>query len=417
MANESFIQPNHIYPFMWFMDLSLKGLLKAVHNIEDVIVSEKDKEMLKSLKKERVIFISNHPSTKEPPISYLMGNLMYSRFYYMASREVFDWANGAVGKVIQSIGAFSIIAGSADRESLKMTRSILAKPEGKLVLFPEGEPTGGENDNLLPFQPGVTQLGFWGYEDALKTDPNAEILILPAFIKYRFCESTENIRKDIDSSLSNMEGKLGIGKAGKTLVHRLFSIGKRLMEKNEIEYGIKPDDNQSYDYRIGRLRHTILDDVAEKLSLKKYNKDSNAIDKLRYVLSTLELVSIGAPDPKNELPPADKAKWGRKVCQKVYDFITIQTAYLDFASAERVYEWIYRFENEMFGSSNARPSKAYVNFAPVKHLSQYYAQYKAAKSKKEIVEGLTHELKESIQKLLDDEVSKSFPIFPAEFKF
>ncbi|HNI28192.1 MAG TPA: hypothetical protein PLJ29_17655, partial [Leptospiraceae bacterium] len=75
------------------------------------------------------------------------------------------------------------------------------------------------------------------------------------------------------------------------------------------------------------------------------------------------------------------------------------------------------FENEMFGSSNHSPSKAYISFAPAKHLAEYYTQYKSAKSKKEVVESLTHEMKESIQKLLDEEVSKSFPIFPAEFKF
>jgi len=413
MSIESFIQPKFNYPFMWFMDASIKSLLQAVHNIDDVIISEKDKEILKSLRQERLIYVSNHPSTREPPIAYIVGNLLYSRFYYMAAREVFDWGYGLVGKVIQSIGAYSIIAGSADRESLKTTRAILAAPSGKLVLFPEGEPTGGENDNLLPFQNGVTQLGFWGYEDAMKQDPNAEIYLLPAFVKYRMTGTQQNIQKDVDKSLEKMENHFGLEKKGKTATHRLLSIGKQMILVNEKQFGITPDESQSFDYRIGQLRHKILNFVAESVGLKKFNKEANAIEKLRYILSVFEMVSLGLPDPKNELPSPESAKWGRKYCQKAYDFISIQTSYLtELPSAERFYEWIYRFENEVFGSSKPRPTRAYVTFAKPIKLSEKYKIYKSAKSKKTVVEELTLELKEKIQELLDEEKKKSKILFP-----
>jgi hypothetical protein len=413
MSIESFIQPKFNYPFMWFMDASIKSLLQIVHNIDDVIISEKDKDILKSLQKERLIYISNHPSTREPPIAYVIGNLLYSRFHYMAAREVFDWGYGLVGKVIQSIGAYSIIAGSADRESLKATRSILAAPSGKLVLFPEGEPTGGENDNLLPFQMGVTQLGFWGYEDALKIDPHAEIYILPAFVKYRMTESSREIQKDVDKSLDRMESHFGLEKKGKTAVHRLLSIGKQMILENEKQFGITPEDSQTFDYRIGQLRHRILNFVADSVGLKKFNKEANAIEKLRMILSTFEMVSLGLPDPKKELPSLEAAKWGRKHCQKAYDFITIQTNYLsEFPSAERLYEWIYRFETELFGSSKPRPTRAYVTFSKPIKLSEKYKEYKASKNKKEVVEKLTEEFREKIQELLREEQKKSRILFP-----
>lgn len=413
MSIESFIQPKFNYPFMWFMDASIKSLLQIVHNIDDVIISEKDKEILKSLQKERLIYISNHPSTREPPIAYVIGNLLYSRFHYMAAREVFDWGYGLVGKVIQSIGAYSIIAGTADRESLKATRSILAAPAGKLVLFPEGEPTGGENDNLLPFQMGVTQLGFWGYEDALKIDPKAEIYILPAFVKYRMTGSSRDIQKDVDKSLDRMESHFGLEKKGKTAVHRLLSIGKQMILENEKQFGITPEDSQSFDYRIGQLRHKILNFVADSVGLKKFNKEANAIEKLRTILSTFEMVSLGLPDPKKELPSLEAAKWGRKHCQKAYDFITIQTNYLsEFPSAERMYEWIYRFETELFGSTKPRPTRAFVTFSKPIQLSERYKEYKSSKNKKEIVEKLTEEFREKIQELLREEQKKSKILFP-----
>lgn len=418
MSIESFIHPRFNYPLMWFMDASLGSLLKLVHNIDEVVVSQSDREMLKSLQKERLIYISNHPSTREPPIAFVIGNLLYSRFHFMAAREVFDWGYGLVGKLIQSIGAYSIIAGTADRESLKTTRAILASPGGKLVLFPEGEPTGGENDNLLPFQMGVTQLGFWGYEDALKTDPNAEIYVLPAFIKYRMQGSLEEIRGDVDKSLDKMEEKFSLSKKGKTVIERLFSIGKVMILDNEKQFGIIPEENQSFDYRIGQLRHKILNYVADSVGLKKFDRDANAIEKLRYILSIFEMVSLGLPDPKNELPSLEAAKWGRKYCQKAYDFISIQTPYIqEQASPERLYEWIYRFEQELFGSFKPRPTKAYVRFASPIKLSEKYGEYKSSKSKKSIVENLTLEFRMTIQKLLDEEKEKSFILFPEKFTF
>ena len=416
MSTDSFIPPKFNYPFLWFLDMSLKALLKTVHNINDVHILDSDRESLKKLKEERVIYISNHPSTKEPPITYLVGNAMYSRLHYMASREVFDWAEGFVGQVIQNIGAFSVIAGSSDRESLKTTRSILANKGGKLVLFPEGEPTGAENDNLLPFQSGVSQLGFWGYEDAIKLDPKADIKIVPAFIKYRLDGSMEDIRREVDRSLERMELYFGISKRGKDIIHRIFSIGKRLIEKVEKEFGILADDTQSFDYRVGRLRHHILDTVAQTVDIKKYNKEDHAIDKLRKLLSTFEMVFVGVPDPKKELPSLDKAKWGRKYCQRVYDFISIQTDYLvNKPTAERIYEWIYRYESELFGSSRPRQQSAYVHFAPIFNISEFYSEYKS--DKKRAVESLTTKLRNEIQKLLDREVEKSSILFPEGFTF
>jgi hypothetical protein len=418
MSIESFIGPKHNYPFLWFMDTALGSLLNVVHNITDVVISAKDKEMLRDFKDKRLIYISNHPSTKEPPVTYVVSKYTYSRFYYMASREVFDWGYGFVGNVIQAIGAYSIIAGSADRESLKTTRGILAAPAGKLALFPEGEPTGAENDNLLPFQTGVTQLGFWGYEDALKLDSNAEIYVLPAFVKYRIDKDISEVQKEVDTSLEKLEKHYNLTKSGKTIEERLIGIGTALIRENEILFGIKPDSSLDFDYRIGQLRHKILNHVADTVGLKKFNRDAHAIDKLRQILSIFELVQVGVPDPKGELPSKESAKWGRKYCQKAYDLISLKSSYiLDFPTPERIYEWIYRFESEAFGSFQQRPHKAFVSFAEPLKLSQYYSQYKSSKNKKEIVEGLTNTLRENIQALLDIEKKKSYRLFPIERRF
>lgn len=394
----------------------MPGLLKMVHNIDEILVSENDKMMLKDLRNQRVILIGNHPTTKEPPIAFQVSQMMYSRFHYMAGREVFDWGNGMVGKLIQSAGAYSVLAGISDRESLKVSREIIAKKGGKLALFPEGEPTGGENDNLLPFQAGAAQLGFWGYEDAKKKDADAEVYILPMFVKYRMSGPLIDIRRDVDRSLDIMERHYRITKTGKTIVHRLLSIGKQMVLAAEKEFGIEPQEEWDFDYRVGRLRHTILDMVAERAAIDKWNKEANSIEKLRKLLSVFEMVSIGMDDPKLNLPDKETAFWGREFCQRAYDFISIHTEYIkSFPTPERIYEWIYRFENEALGFSRQRRQRAYVRFTRPYKMSEIYPEYK--KKKRVILEKLTTDLRNDIQGLLDKEKALSYLLFEEDYTF
>ncbi|MEM7182088.1 MAG: lysophospholipid acyltransferase family protein [Spirochaetota bacterium] len=416
MSTDSFIPYKFSYPLLWFTDFALPGLMKLVHNVDDIIVSESDRRMLKGLRDERVILVANHPSTKEPPLAFKVAQMMHSRFHYMAGREVFDWGNGLVGKLIQSIGAYSVLAGISDRESLKVSRQIIAKKAGKLALFPEGEPTGGENDNLLPFQAGAAQLAFWGFEDALKVDPDVEVTILPMYIKYRMSSRLEDIRRDVDRSLEVLERRFRLHKSGKTVVHRLLSIGKRMVLEAEKEFGLESSEEEDFDYRIGKLRHTILDQVAEKTGIHKWNNDLNAIDKLRRLLSTFEMVSIGMNDPKLKLPDAEIAKWGREFCQRAYDFISIQTDYLkSLASAERIYEWIYRIENEALGFTRQRPQNVHITFAKPYKISELHKDYK--KKKRPVLEKLTTSLRDDIQTLLEQEKAKSFALFAENHTF
>jgi hypothetical protein len=88
---QPFIPPQFNLPLNWTADLILPTLFKLVHNITDVVISEEDKEMIRKLNKDRILFFTNHPSTAEPPIAFHVGNVMGTRFKYMASRQVFDW--------------------------------------------------------------------------------------------------------------------------------------------------------------------------------------------------------------------------------------------------------------------------------------------------------------------------------------
>ncbi|MDF3821375.1 1-acyl-sn-glycerol-3-phosphate acyltransferase [Leptospira sp. 96542] len=418
MSIKSFIPAKLNLPMLWFTDVTLPVLNKFLYNLDTIDVTDSDKKTLKSLQKERLVYISNHPTTEEPGVAYHSANIMGSRFHYMAAREVFEWGAGLIGDFIQSIGAFSVLAGVPDRESLKASRDLLASPGGKLVLFPEGEPTSGMNDTLLPFQPGVAQLTFWSYEDALKKDEDAKLFLLPTFIKYRMTNSIQWMQKDIDQSLTKMESKLGISKTGKDIVHRFLSVGKRMIEREEKEFGIsvEPEKAEDFDYRIGRMRHVILDNIANKTKIQNWDESANAIEKLRKILSFLEMVSVGIPGPNGEVLSMELATWAKRAASKAYDFITIQTNYIkELPSAERLYEFLYRYENELFGETKKRPHKAIVRLGAPFQIGDFYPQYK--QDKKKAVDTVTNHLRQNMETLLNDELQKSNPLFPSQYIF
>ena len=414
---QSFIPANFNLFLNWTIDLLFPVLLKTVQNINEVVISEEDKDMLRSLKKERLIFFSNHPTTAEPPIAYYIANIMGTRFKYMASRQVFDWSFGMVGKVISNIGAFSVIAGIADRESLKAARSALAEPEGKLVLFPEGEPTSGENDNLMPFQAGLAQLGFWGYEDAIKLDPKADVKILPSFIKYIVDASEKEIRADLEDSVTAIEFKYNINPGKKNLLRRFLTIGRYMVEEAESEYSIPDGDKHDFDYRIGRIRHTILDNLADRFNIKSFDKNQDAIMKLRQLFAVMELVSIGYPD--SNLPKMNDSdiELFKKECIKAFDFIVIKGDYLaSNPTPERFYEWLARYESYIFGKTPRAlggepthlPRKAFVSFKKPFGLSEYYKEYKS--KKREAIDTMMARLRNDMQELLESSMYLSRPL-------
>ncbi len=406
---DSFLPPQFNLGLAWAIDLSLPVILKTAQNIDNVVISPEDRAMLRSLRESRLIYISNHPSQSEPPVAYAVANVMGARFRYMAARHIFEWAGGTMGRLFQGLGAFSVIAGTADRESIKMARATLSEKDGKLVLFPEGEPTSGENDVLLPFQPGVAQLGFWGMEDAVKNDEDADILILPAFVKYVISNDRETVRKDLESSIRVLAKKLKIDPGEKNLLRQFLSVGRCLLEKEEAAYSIPMASRNDWDYRIGRIRHAILDGVADRLKIHGYDTRADAIVKLRHLLSIIDMVTVGFQDPRLPQVAKPEIEWARKECLKAYDFVVMKRDYLtSYPTPERFYEFLGRYESRVYGTSKPRPRVAHVRFAKPFSIREYYDRYKSDKRK--AVETLTARLREDMERLLAQSADLSKPL-------
>lgn len=412
-----FIPPDFNLAAAWFADATLPASLRTYQNIHELEITPADREMLRSLRHNRLLFFTNHPSQAEPMIAYHIANVMGSRFHYMATRRAFDFLFGAVGKLFQSVGAYSILPGVADRDSMRMTRQILSAPGGKLAIFPEGEPMCGENDSLMPFQPGFLKLGFAALQDARKTEPTANISVLPGFIKYVIKSSRDQIIEHLTQSIGTIEKKLGLEAGHRNLLRQFLMVGRVLLENSEKEYGITPPADADFDFRIGKLRHTILDRVAEMMKLKHYNTGADAIHKLRHLTSIIELLEVGYESP--ELPvltPSELAAANRE-CIKAYDFIVIKRDYLvSRPTPERFYEWLQRFESlalgrtprALGGEPHPLPRRAVITFAKPFTLGEHYDAFQ--KGKGEYVEQLTNEIRAQMQALLDASASLTYTI-------
>ena len=404
---QAFIGPSFNLPLLWAADLLEWPILKILQNIEQIDILPGDREKLRSLRDKRILMALNHPSTAEPPVTLAISRVMGSRFNFMASRQVFDWTGGLIGEVIRQVGAYSFIAGIADRESLKMSREILRKDKGKLVIYPEGEPTSGENDSLMPFQPGAVQLGFWGLDDARKDDPNASLVILPAAVKYTIRSNANEVHKTLHTHIGKLEKILKIDPGPKNLLRRFLTVGRVLLEKAEQEYQIPLESSRGFDYRIGRLRHKILDGIAERFNLKNFDAGGDAIQKLRQVISAYELIVLNYPDPSVPDLSEDDRDWMLREILAAFDFIVIKKDYLiSNPTPERFFEWLTRFETYVYrrkprmigGEPSILPRTAHVRFAPAFDLADYMGDYK--KNKKATVEKVTERIRKDIAGLL-----------------
>lgn len=395
---QPFVPPRLNLPLAWGIDLGFPLIVKTVFNLDGIEIDKEDERMLRALRGDRILHFSNHPSHAEPAVAYHVGTVMGSRFHFMASRPIFDWGMGLVGEFIRSLGAFSVLAGAADRDSIKTARGVLARPGGKLVLYPEGM-NSGENDSLVPFQSGAIQIAFWGLEDARKQDPAADITILPSFVKYVMSGTQKQIEKDLADSLARLERKLAIEPGEKNLLRRFLTVGRILLERKEVEYKIPTAARQDYNYRVGRVRHAILDAAAERIKLAGYNSRVDAITKIRHLFAITEMLEVGFPDPRLPEIDAETLQAAMREIRHAYDFIVIKPEYLlARPTPERFYEWLYRFESLVFGEDKPRPRRAHLLFARPFQLSAFYEEYK--KNKRATVDSLTERLRSELEELL-----------------
>jgi 1-acyl-sn-glycerol-3-phosphate acyltransferase len=417
-----------------------RSLLPACLRSQDVVgveYREPDLQRLRDLAQQRVAIFPNHPTGTDPAILFHLAKTVRQPFSFLAAREAFDMYWGFWGWLLQRNGAYSIIRGTADRAAFKMTRQLLAQPAAKLVVFPEGE-TYSQNDSLLPFHGGITQLLFWALDDLREAGVDEPLYVLPVALKYRF---VEEMRPALEALLTRLEAALGLDpyqpeapaapappdqpaparpdQPYADLYPRVRRIGSTVVAKLEHEYAVKPEPDADLSARMNRLKLAILEHVAQALHVAP--RDETLPDRVRSLVNMVYQVTDEEPQQLCWYDRHLRDERRRRVLplmrdlDRVANWIAVYDGYVsERPSPERMADLIRRLEVEVLGpwakegsQQGLMPTsllrgkqRCLVHLGEPIDVAARYADYQA--DRKSTVQSLTHQFESATQALLDE---------------
>ncbi|HTE20346.1 MAG TPA: 1-acyl-sn-glycerol-3-phosphate acyltransferase [Armatimonadota bacterium] len=378
-------------------------------NIRDVEVPPEDFAHLRELHAHRALLSPNHPTGMDPVVLLWVSRMLGRSFNYLAAREALQ---GPKGWLLNQVGAYSVIRGIADRESLRTTRRLLAEQDRKVVIFPEGE-VYEHNDRLLAFQSGVAQIGFWALDDLVKAGKTAALPILPVAIKYRCVDSP---RPAIENGLRGLERALNLAPAANLGAYqRLCRIGDRVISTLERQVGLPVSEGGDLGPRIAAGRQRMLQRVAEAIHVE-VNEEQSPADQIHLLFHELKEWVGTLPEDASDY---DRRLYGHRVevatplfndLQRLQSFIAVTGDYVAAeATAERFLDVMGRLEQEVFGEVRNRvPRQALVRIAPPIPLEERYDDYR--KNKRAVVAAVTGDLETAIRGMLQELSRRSTPI-------
>ncbi len=377
--------------------------------IEGIEVDADGLQRLRQFKGKRVILCPNHPTGIDPAIVFYLSNMLEDDFNYLAAKECFE--NPIKGWFMQRLGCYSIVRGTADTESFRMTRQLLVDGKRWLVICPEGE-TCGQNDTVMPFQQGVAQIAFWALEDLSggkqQFSQLPPLYLLPVAIKYTY---TRDMRKGIARSLARLERKLGLPSPTLdlhpfALYERLRRVGETVLTVAEREYGVRPPKDATLNDRVQKMKELIVNRVAAALGIT-FRPDQPLMDRVRALFNAIDRIVYDEPKGSEYERQLHQQRQGEvealyEDLWRVWRFIATYDGYVREAmTAERFLEVVGRLEWEVFGKEwTSGPRKALVTIGEPINLTDHWADYQH--NKRATVAALTAELERRVKMLLAD---------------
>jgi 1-acyl-sn-glycerol-3-phosphate acyltransferase len=400
----TFRPPKNNSAFITFVKYVLAPIiLPLVPKIARVEVDPDSFHRLRQLKGKRVILTPNHAEATEPYVMFQLSKLLGEEFNYLTAREVFDMYFPA-GRLLQAMGAYSVIRGMPDKNVLRTTTEILVEGKHWLVIFPEGVAVG-LSDNLMPFQPGIGQLAFRAYEDLARKDGDVHLYFVPMAIKMIYLHPTGNA---IDHALQHLEKKLLSNGAGQDAPpqERLLRIGEALLDSTEKMYGVQQPADTGLSDRISYMKEMIISRTAQALDIQE-RPGQILQDRIRDLINALDQIihrkaGEKSNDEQLQRQKRSEAQILRERLETAVNFMALDDWYLDQPiTTERFMDIIGLMEREVFNTRRFWGlRKAVVRVGEPLDLKDYADQYRT--NKKSALQEISGALESAVRAMLRD---------------
>ena len=374
--------------------------LRLAFKIVKVEVTEADLRRLRDLKRLRVVLTPSHGALVEPYILFHLSKLLSQEFNYVAAKEAFE-RRPALGLLIQRLGAYSIVRGTADRKSFRMTHKILVEGKRWLVIFPEGE-VCGQNDTLMPFQQGVAQFAFWACEDLTKRGEALPLYFVPMAIKFVYLRDMD---PTIDRSLQKLEHKLvGPNPRPLSLYDRLRRVGEAVLSAIEKKYNVLPGKDADLNQRVQFMKELIVSRIETELGVSP-RRGQPLLDRIRFLFNMVDRIvfsDIGSSDYEQQLNERrqKQAQGLYEDLRQVLRFIVVHDGYVrESPTAERFLDLLGMLEWEVFERRPSwGPRKAIVKIGEPLNVAAHLPRYRA--DKRGALQEVTMSLESSVRRML-----------------
>ncbi len=369
-------------------------LLRQRYQIELVLSTEANVQ-LATLRHSPCLLLCNHPTFNDPMVMFLFSAVVQRSFYYLAAHERF---RGLAGWLFQRIGAYSIRRGQADRDSVVYTLKLLAQPDCKLVIFPEGG-CSFQNDTVMPFRPGAIQMALQALTKQAKQGNRHDFYVVPLSLKYRY---TGQMQPLIEQTLRRLEQALGVSHSG-NFYDRLRVIAAILLQQFEQEYGIEPAD-ADWNQRIRTLKAQILQQCEQRLNLTPAPDEPNR-ERVYRIQHAIENRYAAGVEGSNGVSVNGPEEWEemRKSLTRVLNFDAIYDGYVaEKPTPERFLDTLVRLERSIFHIDQPPPKgpqQAFLRVGQPINLRDYLEDYEHNRAA--TIKTLTQQLQHKVQQNLD----------------
>ena len=367
------------------------------HKIKSVECKEADNILrLASDKKNRLIFISNHPTHSDSQVILEALRQAGVTTNFMTAYDLFFRQSKFNQWVMQKAGSFSVDREAFNTEPIKEAVNILLNGKYHLTIFSEGRPHL-QNDLITPFQSGGAFIAASAQKRMDTTGKEEKVVLIPVAIKLTH---SENSRDKILSMLNDLAKFLNISPDPDSKIEEIIEeTALALMEYGLESIGFPPSEGTTIEERQEHSGEVIIKHLENEMNIIP-GQEQSLDDRAVKIRSEIHKVML-APDGDSKLWALSRIR-AQKIMLAM-KILSYPITYLrENPTLDRCGELVERLIEDK-QSKAIRPygkRRSVVSFGKAVTLSEIDPKGELKKS--ELLAKTTNICQESVQKMLDD---------------